>query len=110
MKYTIGLMNQHQRKDDLCKQQIWASLIMQNFCSRIISSIDVPQKEENKYEYAIDYKMAVSLCKEFFRTPNADGEKLLKDISKYVVPVRPDRQEDRNLKAKSFSGFCYRIP
>ena len=110
LKYTIGLMNQHQRKDDLCKQQIWASLIMQNFCSRIISSIDVPQKEENKYEYAIDYKMAVSLCKEFFRTPNADGEKLLKDISKYVVPVRPDRQEDRNLKAKSFSGFCYRIP
>ena len=54
--------------------------------------------------------MAGSLCNEFFRTPNADGEKLLKDISKYVVPVRPDRQEDRNLKAKSFSGFCYRIP
>ena len=110
LKYTLGLMAQHSKIDSLSLQQIWATLIMQNFSSYIVSSVDIQQKDTNKYEYAVNYKMAVSFCKEFFRTQNASGEKLIEDISKYTIPIRPDRQEERNLKAKSFGGFCYRIP
>ena len=54
-------------------------------------------------------KMAMYLCRQFFRTKNADAKKLIKDISKYVEPVRPDRRDTRNIKAKSFVGFVYRV-
>lgn len=56
-----------------------------------------------------NFKMAVMLCKEFLRTPNADGEKLLDEIARYTVPIRPNRQDERNLKAKGFAGFVYRV-
>lgn len=110
LKYTLGLMAQHSKIDALSLQQIWATLIMQNFSSYIVSSIAIQQKDTNKYEYAVNYKMAVSFCKEFFRAQNVSGDKLIEDISKYTIPIRPDRQEERNLSAKPFSGFCYRIP
>ena len=54
-------------------------------------------------------KMAMYLCRQFVRTKNADAKKLIKDISKYVEPVRPDRRDVRNIKAKSFVGFIYRV-
>ena len=43
------------------------------------------------------------------RTPKADSKQLIKDISKYVEPVRPGRRDTRNIKAKSFVGFVYRV-
>ena len=39
-----------------------------------------------------------------------DAEKLLLDIAKYTEPVRPGRQDERNIKSKSFVGFVYRVP
>ena len=53
--------------------------------------------------------MAVMLCKEILRTPNADSEKLLEEIARHTVPIRPDRQDERNLKVKGFAGFVYRV-
>lgn len=91
------------------KQEIFSALIMTNFCSRIVNETVIRQKKENGYEYKADMKMATYLCRQFFRTENADSEKLLRDISKYVVPIRPGRSDSRNIKAKSFVGFTYRV-
>ena len=52
---------------------------------------------------------AVMLCKGFLRTPRADGEKLLEEIARHTVPIRPNRQDERNLKVKGFAGFIYRV-
>ena len=54
-------------------------------------------------------KMAVYLCRQFFRTENADEKKLIKDIAKYLEPIRPDRRDTRKVKAKYFVGFVYRV-
>ena len=53
--------------------------------------------------------MAVALCQEFIRTPKADADKLLNDIARYIVPIRPGRQDQRNLRVKGFPGFVYRV-
>lgn len=53
--------------------------------------------------------MATTLCREFFRTPDANGEEVMKQIARYSVPVRPGRADKRNLKAKGFVGFTYRV-
>ena len=57
----------------------------------------------------VNFKMAVMLCREFIRKPTADMEELLKDIARYTVPIRPGRQDQRNLRVKGFPGFVYRV-
>lgn len=110
LKYGLGLVNLHGKKDDYVKQEIFASMIMSNFCSRIADRVIIQQKDQNIHEYKVNFKMAVYLCKKFFRTDDADAEKLLLDIAKYTEPVRPGRQDERNIKSKSFVGFVYRVP
>lgn len=107
-KYTMGLVHLHSKKDDYIKQEIWSAMTMQNFCSRIVSEVVINQKD-TKYEYAVNFKMAVTLCKEFFADSKGDGEKLMRDIARYIEPIRVGRHDGRNLKTKSFPGFCYRI-
>lgn len=109
MKYGIGLTHLHGKSDDFVQQEIFASMIMANFCSRIAALAIVKQNSNNTYTYAINWKMAIQLCKEFYRDENGNGEKLLKNISKYTEPIRLGRKDERNLKAKSFVGFVYRV-
>ncbi|BAL01190.1 hypothetical protein OBV_39910 [Oscillibacter valericigenes Sjm18-20] len=43
------------------------------------------------------------------RTPKADGDNLMENIAAYTVPVRPGRQDQRDLRVKGFPGFVYRV-
>ena len=110
MRNCVGLLNLHSRTDELIMQEIYAHLTMYNFCARICREIEISQKLENKYQYKIDMTMAIYLCKKFFRDSAFSGETLVQDIKRYVQPVRPSRADERNLKAKTFPGFPYRIP
>lgn len=58
----------------------------------------------------MNLKMAIELCKQFYRDDSADGEQLLRDIAAYLEPIRPNRSDKRNIHAKSFAGFVYRVP
>ncbi|MEG1926565.1 MAG: IS4 family transposase [Ruthenibacterium sp.] len=109
LKYCVGLTNLHGKSDEFAAQELYAALTMYNFCNRISREAVIEQKRERVYEYRVNLTMAIYLCKEYFRTQNADGEKLLCDIAKYTEPVRPGRQDARNLKTKSFVGFTYRV-
>lgn len=109
LKYTLGLVNLHGKSDMFAEQEIYASLTAFNFASRVCREVVVRQPQNGVYAYRVNFKMAVMLCKEFLRTPNADGEKLLDEIARYTVPIRPNRQDERNLKVKGFAGFVYRV-
>lgn len=77
--------------------------------SRICRNVIVRQPKEGVYAYKINFKMAVVLCREFIRTPKADGEKLMREIARYTVPIRPGRADQRDLRVKGFPGFVYRV-
>ena len=109
LKYTLGLVNLHGKSDAFAEQEIYASLTAFNFASRVCREVVIQQPKEGMYAYKVNFKMAVMLCKEFLRTPNADEEKLLREIARYTVPIRPERQDERNLKVKGFAGFVYRV-
>ena len=108
-KYTLGLVNLHGKSDAFAEQEIYASLTAFNFASRVCREVVIRQPKNGVYAYKVNFKMAVMLCKEFLRTPNADSEKLLEEIARHTVPIRPDRQDERNLKVKGFAGFVYRV-
>ena len=45
LKYTIGLTNFHAKKVEYILQEIFARLIIYNFCERIITKIVIQQKK-----------------------------------------------------------------
>ncbi len=108
LKYGLGLTSLHGKSDDFVRQELWASMTLANFCNRIVGAVKLPAKRKASYAYQVNQTMAIKLCREFLREPGADGEKLMRQIARYTEPVRPGRQDERNLKAKSFVGFCYR--
>lgn len=109
LKYGLGLVNLHGKKDNFVMQEVFASMIMSNFCSRIANEVVVQKNSTNIHEYRVNMKMAIHICRRFYRTENADETQVLTDIARYTEPVRPGRRDERNLKAKSFVGFIYRV-
>lgn len=109
LKYTVGLINLHGKSDPSAEQEIYSSLTAFNFTSRVCHEVVVRQPKDSVYAYKVNFKMAVTLCREFIRTPKADGDRLLRNIARYTVAIRPGRQDQRNLRVKGFPGFVYRV-
>lgn len=109
LKYGLGLVNLHSKKDAFAKQEIYAMMTMSNFCSRISSQVIIQQNKKNVHMYKINTKMAVYLCRKYYREKKGNGNQLMRDIEKYTEPIRPNRKDERNIKAKSFIGFTYRV-
>lgn len=109
LKYAIGLINLHCKKEDLILQEIYASLIMYNYCSRIAGNAEIYKRNNTVYAYKVNFTMAIHLCRKFFRESGINFKKLIKDIGKYSEPIRPGRKDKRNIRAKGFVGFTYRV-
>ena len=97
------------KKEDYSRQEIYGHFITSAAVWKIINGIVLEQKPDNAYEYKINIKMATYLVKRFLATPNASGEQLIKDMSSYLVQVKPDRANVRNLHPTSFVPFNYRV-
>ena len=107
LKYTVGLLHFHAKKVEHIFQEIFASLIMYNFCELITSPV-VIHKANKKYTYKANFSVAVHICRQF----------LLKDISppdlealiaKHISPVRPGRSSPRKPSPKGAVSFLYRV-
>lgn len=109
LKYGVGLTNLHGKSEMFSQQEIFANMIFSNFCSRIINQVVLENNKERLHEYRVNRKMAIDICREFYTEKKISGEELLVEIAKYVEPVREGQKAERNLKAKSFPGFNYRI-
>lgn len=109
IKYTNGLINLHSKKEDLVMQEIYAVLIVYNFCTRIVSAVVVEKRENAVHAYQVNFKMAVYLCTEFYRHIASTGSDLMIEIGQYTEAIRPGRQDQRKLRPKGFSGFVYRV-
>lgn len=109
IKYSLGLINLHSKKEDLVMQEIYAALIAYNFCTRIVGAVVVKKKEHTVHAYQVNFKMAVYLCKRFYRHNISLGLNLIEEISKYIEAVRLGRQDQRKLRPKGFAGFVYRV-
>ena len=108
LKYVMGLIHLHSKKDDLILQEIYAALTMYNYCSRMSASAPVRKRQQCKYAYKINFVMAVHICKRFYRSIINDFKELIDDISKYSEPIRLGRRDKRKLRPKFFAGFLYR--
>ncbi len=109
LKYSIRLVNLHGKRDEFVEQEIYSVLTEFNFTSRIVRGIVVKQPTEGIYAYRANFKMAVTLVREYIRKAKTDSEVLERNIAKHIIPIRPGRQDQRKLKPKGFVGFVYRV-
>lgn len=108
LKYAAGLTCFHSKKEELIFQEIYARLILYNFCQSIALHIKLRQKKR-KHTYQLNYTMAIKICRNFMKydkAPPSDVEKLLE---KELLPIRPGRNSVRTRPTKSMVGFLYRI-
>lgn len=110
LKYALGLVNLHSKKRQFIEQEIWAKLIMYNYAERIIQSVIIAQDNVRKWSYQVNFTMGFYICLDYFRHPNNNSPPQLENlISKYILPIRPNRTDKRKLKPKSVVGFIYRV-
>lgn len=109
LKYAIGLTNFHSKKAACIIQEIFARLIMYNFCEIITMHVVIKQKDR-KYSYKVNFTVAIAICLHYFKCKNdaspPDVEAL---IQKNILPVRNGRKDPRKVKTKSAVSFIYRV-
>ena len=109
LKYAIGMVNFHARKENSILQEIYASLVMYNFSERMTSCAVVVQAGGCKHTYRVNFAMSAYSCKKFFWERIATAILLLDEILRYVEPVREGRSDKRKMKTQSAVNFIYRV-
>lgn len=109
LKYAIGLTYFHSKKVEYISQEIFAGLIMYNFCEKITSHVIVKQKD-TKHSYQANFTAAIGICRHFYKYQDnihpPDVEAL---ILKNILPVRDGRKYPRKVRTKVAVSFNYRI-
>jgi len=109
LKHTIGTANFHSKKPEYIAQEIWARLILFNFCAIITTHVVIGQKN-TKHMYQVNFAMAMKICHYFIRLgkdkPPPDVESL---IGSHTLPVRLGRVYARQHRFQLPASFCYRF-
>ena len=110
LKYAIGLTYFHSKKVEYIKQEIWARMILYNFCEIITAKVAIRQKGNRKHIYQLNYTRAIRICCHFI---SLKEEKAPPDveylISHELLPVRTGRTDPRKVKPQSAVSFLYRV-
>lgn len=110
LKGTLGLTAFHSKKYEYIEQEVWARVILHNFCASIATEVNLPDSQERTHKYQINYSEAFKACREHFRscggrTPMVDVESV---IVRNILPVRDDRSYERKHRYHSPFSFWYR--
>ena len=98
LKYAIGLTSFHARKPDFIKQEIYARLLLYNYCELITTHV-IRQMKNNDKTKQVNFTIAIYICREYLRNKrNLSPPDVINLIEKHVLPVRQmcirDRSDD----------------
>ncbi|WP_341461453.1 transposase, partial [Thomasclavelia cocleata] len=65
VKYALGLNDCILKKRKLIQQEIYARLILYNFCQRVVQVIKIPKKERRKYIYQINFTRSCHIIRHY---------------------------------------------
>ena len=117
LKYNISLVFTHARKREAVKMEIYARLVMYNFCARMTSNAaeikaDIDRRGEKKkgrmHCYSIDFSTAVTEARGFLREKPQSDIGVIANLFKNMVASPPGRKFDRNIAPQKFKIFSHR--
>ena len=66
LNYAIGLTSFHARKPDFIKQEIYARLLLYNYCELITTHV-IRQMKNNDKTKQVNFTIAIYICREYLR-------------------------------------------
>ncbi len=110
LKYAVGLTHFHAKKVEYIKQEIWARLLLYNFCMTLTLRTALRKShKKNKHVYQLNYTRAIYICRYFLSLKEKAPPDIDLLISKELLPVRPGRSDPRKVKFQSAVSFLYRV-
>ena len=100
----------HSKKVAHIQQEIYAKMVLYNFCEMITLNVVIKQDNNRKHTYQVNFTNAITICKRFYlcckdkRPPDVEAL-----ISKYISPVREARNFPRKIKTQPNKSFLYRV-
>lgn len=109
LKYSIGLTSFHARKAEYIKQEVFARLLLYNYCELITTHV-VQQMQTKDKTKQVNFTIAIYICREYLRQKrNLSPPDVIKLIEKHILPVRPGRKDPRKVKPQASVSFLYRV-
>lgn len=109
LKYAVGLTNFHARKADYIKQEVFARLLLYNYCELITTHVIQQMKNKDKTKQ-VNFTIAIYICREYLRNKrNLSPPDVIKLIEKHILPIRPGRKDPRKVKPQASVSFLYRV-
>lgn len=111
LKYDLGAIQFHSKKDQFIKIELYANLTMYNVVSSIVNqTTDIPPTDHHCHWYTVNFKMATQIIRHYYHNNwQSRFQDLLTQLQLYLLPIRPGRQDKRRLMAKHAISFVYRI-
>ncbi len=110
LKHQFNLKYFHARSPRLVRQELWAKMVMFNFCSLLMTHTAVPEakwSKGRKYDYEIKRSWGIALCMQFIKG-TIDAGTLGRKLVMNLQPIRPDRNYTRKVRSQSAMCFNYR--
>ena len=109
LKYSIGLTSFHARKAEYIKQEVFARLLLYNYCELITTHV-VQQMQNKDKTKQVNFTIAIYICREYLRQKrNLSPPDVIKLIEKHILPVSPGRKDPRKVKPQASVSFLYRV-
>lgn len=109
LKYAVGLTSFHARKVDYIKQEIFARLLLYNYCELITTHV-ISKTDKLDKTKQVNFTIAIYICREYLRQKRQlSPPDVIKLIEKNILPVRPNRKDPRKVKPQASVSFLYRV-
>ncbi len=108
LKQTIAAEQFHCKSREYIGMEIYARMILYNFCSLITAKV-VIEKKDTKHVYQINYSMAVKICHEFLSAYGGSAISVESLTGRFLLPVRPGRKYERRKRLQPPARFAYRF-
>lgn len=103
LKHTIGLNFFHSKKRKFILQEIQARFIAFNIAMMIAGCIK-PAQHNTKYKYEISLSDACVTVR-YYLLERIKSIEIIRELQRYVTPIRPGRSYKRNLRAGHVMPF-----
>ena len=103
LKYSVGLTNLHSRAERYTVQEIYARVIMFNYCQRIARQVAIEKQAGDEHLYQVNFTQAIHLARNYFRKAEDFCSDVCGYIKRYILPVGKGVRDIRKaVRMKSF--------
>ena len=108
LKYGIALNYFHSIKREYINQEIYAKIILYNYITLILSTIEIPEpKRALKHKYKISFRDSIDYCKRFLLS-NLSWKRTQEEILKHKTVIRQGRNSKRIVSSQKLRSLNHR--